>query len=51
MEVEIDKLEIQASASEEGERRRKPDLPYGEAQLERKIEECVERVLRQLMSK
>ena len=51
MEVEIDKLEIQSGTSEESDRRRKPELPYGEEQLERKIEECVERILRQLMSR
>lgn len=51
MDVEIDKLEIESGAKDASDRRRKPESPYGEEQLERKIEECVERILRQLMNR
>lgn len=51
MDVEIDNLEIKTGTSEEKERRRQENAEYDEAQLERKIEECVERILKQLMNK
>ncbi|XOV66360.1 MAG: hypothetical protein ACFHU9_12100 [Fluviicola sp.] len=51
MDVEIDNLEIKAGATEEKQRSRQENADYDNAALEQKIEECVERMLRQMMNR
>lgn len=51
MDVEIDNLEIKAGTTEEKERSRLENTDYDDAVLQQKIEECVERMLRQMMNR
>ena len=50
MDIEIDKLQINAGVDDEKEQRRGLNHVFDEAQLELQIERCVERLLRQMVS-
>lgn len=50
MDVQIDNLEVSAGVNEEKKQVRNTNYQYDEVQLELKIERCVERVFRQMMS-
>lgn len=51
MDVEIENLEIKAGANSEEEFRNAPATDWDEAELNKKIEELVEKILRRMLRK